>query len=306
MSSRVIILEGPDGSGKTYLANALSQVYGYRIVKTDRPMPGENLFKTYTDALMEALRDHRPVVFDRHYLGESVYGPIMRGIDTLGDQGKALIERIVAARGVRLLICLPDFSQNLANWSGKAEDYLTKVDQLRKIYRAYEQAFCHLDGFAETYNYLRDGENLEWLIEPREALPIFCTGYPKARYLVVGEVTNDLQCRWDLPFHCLGGSSRYLWDRMRSLKVPEEHFMWANALNMATGEPNRFEFLNDPASAVERVIVLGKVARTVLNGKLDPDTLGKIMEVPHPQYWKRFHAREEDVYENLLREALGI
>ena len=134
--SRVVILEGCDGSGKTTLANYLHQQYNYRIIKTGPPAPDRDVAVTYLDALHDALTYPGRTLFDRHYLGEAVYGPLLRGVDKMGQDGLAIIERVIAARGVKLIICSPPWGALVKGWSGK-DDLLKKETQLRWVSDQY-------------------------------------------------------------------------------------------------------------------------------------------------------------------------
>jgi hypothetical protein len=136
----IIILEGCDGSGKTTLANWLRDELGYHIVKTGPPAPGASTFKSYTTALLEAVEaavynGHR-TVFDRHYLGETIYGPLLRGRDTLGILGRDLIEGIIRSCGAVVVICAPPWEVLVKGWSGK-DDLLKRESQLKQVNDAY-------------------------------------------------------------------------------------------------------------------------------------------------------------------------
>ena len=136
----IVILEGCDGSGKTALANQLRDELGYHIVKTGPPAPGESTFKSYTTALLEAVEvavynNHR-TVFDRHYLGETIYGPLLRGRDMLGIHGRDLIEALIVVCEAVVVICAPPWEVLVKGWSGK-DDLLKYESQLRAVNDAY-------------------------------------------------------------------------------------------------------------------------------------------------------------------------
>ena len=136
----IIILEGCDGSGKTTLANQLRNEFGYHVVKTGPPAPGESTFKSYTTALLEATEaavyDGRHTVFDRLHIGETIYGPLLRSRDTLGIQGRDLMEALIAACGAVVVICAPPWEVLAKGWRGK-DDLLKHEPQLRVVNDAY-------------------------------------------------------------------------------------------------------------------------------------------------------------------------
>ena len=133
---KVIILEGPDGGGKTTLANWLHNTHGYNIVKTGPPGPGD-VTATYLNALTAAIERPDKTVLDRLHLGEAIYGPLLRGVDRMGPGGLAAIEWAIAnCSDVRLVIVCPPWDVLVEGWRSK-DDLLKDERQLRTIYDAY-------------------------------------------------------------------------------------------------------------------------------------------------------------------------
>jgi hypothetical protein len=310
MSSRVIILEGPDGGGKTTLARHLNEKYGYVTMKTSQPKDGEDLFTSYTTSLLQATGSWRPIVFDRHYLGEPVYGPIMRDADLLGTRGRRLLERLIVSRGVHLVLCLPTWEKLLQAWKDKnGDDYLRNEDQLAKINTAYHRQLekihmpvANVLGYrwSETDGPAEESRLMHALFEPIWSCPSFMTGWPQANTLIVGEQVNLAAVPWDLPFHHLGGSSEWLLDRLDDAQVHEVDLCWANALDRS-GNFNKLELATTAFPSLRRVVALGDVAANLCCKTL-PNV--ECVNLPHPQYWKRFKSRQVDEYTRLLQEAI--
>lgn len=113
MGYQVIVLEGPDGAGKTQLAQRLSEDLGLplaqKFVKSDGEGSGTNdLFgEAYRDVV--TMMDKPPMIYDRHPLiSEYVYGPIVRGIlppDFVMPQAHATLRLL--AEQVHVIWCLP-------------------------------------------------------------------------------------------------------------------------------------------------------------------------------------------------------
>ncbi len=71
-----IVLEGPDGGGKSTLATLLSEITGMPVAPGEGPpkAPGEIVARIFR------LQELDGVIFDRHpIVSESIYGPIIRG-----------------------------------------------------------------------------------------------------------------------------------------------------------------------------------------------------------------------------------
>ena len=149
---KVIILEGVDGSGKSTLARRLHDTCGYEIIKTGPPAPRVNVTMVYLNALLQAIYQPEYFVFDRLHLGEAIYGPLLRGIDRMGSDGLALVERVIAEHGdrVRLIICCPPWDILVKGWRSK-DDLVKDEATLRKVCDAYMEHAVRLG--VRTYDW---------------------------------------------------------------------------------------------------------------------------------------------------------
>ena len=296
-AASVIILEGPDGGGKTTLARWLRDQRGYQIVKTNAPSPKENVFKSYTDSLLAAVESGQPTVLDRHYLGEGIYGPLLRGEDRLGRQGRDLLERLIAACGVRLVICSPPWAELVKGWAGK-DDLLKRQAQLRQVRQAYLSEARRLG--LEVYDWTRAADGPVSYLKVMPSLPDGVTGYHTADVLFVGERAGKKTVVWDLPFHNVTGSARYLWESLQSVDGWEERRgAWTNAFD-AEGKPRALWMIVKALSRTRRVIALGDIAHRECKHQDINDVV-----VPHPQYWRRFHHNDMITYTKKLEDAIN-
>ena len=74
MRAAHLVIEGPDGAGKTTLAQALC-ASGYAYRHEGPPPPTVPALRYYAGILA---RLEQPTLLDRFHLGELVYGPIVR------------------------------------------------------------------------------------------------------------------------------------------------------------------------------------------------------------------------------------
>lgn len=134
---KVIILEGPDGSGKTTLAKVLAEDHKYKIVHNGPPETKElDLF--YIGQLYGANSDSKPTVFDRLHLGERIYGNVMRNKSLINPMEEKIIERHSEAMDAQIVLCLPPWRIVLENWvRNAANEYVDSVAKLETIYDAY-------------------------------------------------------------------------------------------------------------------------------------------------------------------------
>jgi hypothetical protein len=148
----IVILEGPDGGGKTVLAKLLEQKFGLRYHHEGPPPPGVHPLVHYGNLLASARRMDGGVVFDRLALGERVYGPIFRpdGGDRLGDDGWFVIQATTRALGAIQVLCLPPYEPCHATWAKRKEEGGEMyADRFREVYSAYTR-------FVQTQDYVYD------------------------------------------------------------------------------------------------------------------------------------------------------
>lgn len=113
-----IIIEGPDGAGKTKLARTLCFALGMDYHHEGPPpigaRPGEHYLKVLNNT-------HKPTVFDRFHLGEIIYGPLLRGAGGLNPGEVRDLNWASAIRGGQVILCLPPWETCLANTRVKEE-----------------------------------------------------------------------------------------------------------------------------------------------------------------------------------------
>jgi hypothetical protein len=309
----IIICEGPDGAGKTTLANEFVKL-GFEYVHNGAPQPGEDLFETYTKQILRfGLQD---VVFDRLHLGEIIYGTIVRGKSLLTIEQIRLLNRLIYSRGATTFFCLPKFDTVFANWSARhGQEYVRLPMHMRQIYDMYRSLLQEYQGLnhqvIDYENYL--GPN-EWQT-PRDTpfLNEGVIGNPKARYLFVGEKAGGPH---DLAFYSDQRSSHFLNECLWEAGYSESELAFTNAYTM-NGQPRRLAVLT--GALQNREYKFGNLAGPIrqayrtFDGPQTVITLGELahrrceieelehFQAPHPQYIKRFKSRQRWRYVELLK-----
>ncbi len=307
---RVVILEGPDGGGKTALADRLVQRYGFAY-RHEGPPRGSNvsLLHRYGRKLERAAygHGHRGVVFDRFHVGETVYGPVARGEDQVGRDGLTVMDRLLTATDSRLVFCLPPFSACLDVWSRRhaaGEEFITSKRNLRRVYDLYAKyAATHPNRMIYDWrNVDQEKTVLGYCTGPRRRLPRHVTGSPWASVLFVGErVNRSLEIAGlDLPFFDNNGSSAYLNDCLRRAGFVETEMAFVNAL-WPGGRRRDLNKVLEELPRVKVVVALGKVAEEVI---MRQRIYLRFTWYPleHPQHRKRFHHHRRAPYLRRLRE----
>ena len=143
--STLIILEGPDGAGKSTLARKLYRAMGPRTKYFHHgPYHGvaeDKLAIEYLSSIEDALADDRDVILDRSWISEKVYGIAYRcGLNRMAEWQEPVeyIIKNVSYMKTLIVFCLPPWETVRANFEARvAEEYLSGLGPLRVVYDAY-------------------------------------------------------------------------------------------------------------------------------------------------------------------------
>lgn len=287
----MIILEGPDGAGKSTLAEQLGA--GSKILHCG---PKLNTFRQF----QALIHDHPIGVWDRSFYSELVYGPVCRGRSGLDLLDLAYLELECAARGGRviwltqpaetLMTRRPNFYKQI-NVDILRDSYEQVKAQSRLYTRTYLNPGPHLKPQGKRWPHRGVGGGNVVLLGDQLHRPEFGPGHPA----------------WDRaplvhlrPFD--GSHSGYY--LIRALLTLDRYSPHNVYLTNAT---KVWSTRSDDALAAELnavgprlVVVLGnnaeRVARRVWHGA--------VKKVPHPQHRSRFHFHQLAKYAKLLEEAI--
>ena len=112
-----VIIEGPDGAGKTSLARFICHRHTMAY-HHEGPPPDGSALHHYAGLLMNTTK---PTVFDRLHLGELVYGPLLRGDSKLAPADVDLLNEVILNRCITVVACLPPWETCFANNRDKDE-----------------------------------------------------------------------------------------------------------------------------------------------------------------------------------------
>ena len=146
----MIIVEGPDGSGKSTLVRHLAEFYELPIAPrvVDRDTNAMVELKEWTEKNVQS--PHENIIHDRHRLiSELIYGPVLRYRPEPGfDDIKWLVKQLSGLyhRVCPLVIyCLPPFETVLSNLkNGQDNEFIVNSGQARTLYHLYRMR-CAID-----------------------------------------------------------------------------------------------------------------------------------------------------------------
>jgi len=257
----IILLEGPDGAGKTTLAEKLRAIISKtaaNMVHSVRHGPyaglsSEELCKLYFRSMSPALTFNDELIMDRSWLSEPIYADAYRdGYSRVDMPRRRMLERIALSRGAVVVLCQPDFEVCEQAFSARlGDEYLDNVDQLRQVYSAYEALALQTHLTVVHYDYVHDSiEELFARIKTASVTNKSVGGgaFAKDNYLMLcdkGPQMNVKPSAVVVPFVNFldnDGPSRMLATALEEEGVPESKLYWANTQS-ATGAPTDASFI---------------------------------------------------------------
>jgi len=188
MDSKTILIEGPDGAGKSSLARAIFGAVQanrgqYSYIHNGLYPDSETAFAAYYSqqrevleihALARALGKEHIQVQDRGAISEYIYGMAMRGYSCKPALDE-FMEEFAMCENNYLVICLPPLSVCKANWSVRAkkkDEYIeneNRFEQVHRLYREYAMELVDSSIFGyrlivTDYQTNRDGLVINWSI----------------------------------------------------------------------------------------------------------------------------------------------
>lgn len=298
---QLIILEGPDGAGKSTLAERYA-AQGFWVVHLDRFPRVKNLARLHLEAMTPALNRHRAVVLDRAWMTERVYGEVYRsGANRIPVPLARMLERVAARCPTRVLLCLPPVEACLKAFrSRRDQEYLKGEDDLRRVWERYAELHARqqLTSLPTDVVDYTDGHTrtlAPWTIPHPGGR---AAGRWDAPIVLVGEGSSehtDADPLAQYPFVQLGagGCSRWLAAQLEEGGISEASLLWANA---SDPEVDKVIF----ARPRQAVIALGSAALK----RLHELGIEAYAVVDHPQHAKRFKHRDPYPLIKHLKEVL--
>lgn len=132
----LVVIEGVDKAGKSTLAERLKRELGWNVVHFGKPGPDPFLeYNTFLDNLTENL------ICDRFFLGELVYGPLLRKKQSITQKQIKIIESKCNRIGTIIIHANPKYKTISDRFDKLGDDMITE-SQNATAYIAFKKVFA--------------------------------------------------------------------------------------------------------------------------------------------------------------------
>ncbi|WP_129839482.1 hypothetical protein [Streptomyces sp. RFCAC02] len=143
-----LVLEGPDGVGKSTLAERFAVQHGFRVIHSPRTPDHLDLATRYREILSGAGR----ILFDRCFISELVYGPLHRGRSRITwSEALDLAESVINRKGlfVHLTAPPPVIHQRLLDRDGES----VGLGEVAALVTGYQRVFTTLADYTKVLTF---------------------------------------------------------------------------------------------------------------------------------------------------------
>ena len=142
-----IILEGPDKSGKSTLAESL-RCLGYSVMHSPYNPNHENIYKYYQNLIIQPTS---PVVFDRMFISEMTYGETFRGSSRLTEEDYINLLKQLSDNGYILFYLRDDLQRLRERLLADSDNHDFILAKLEDLILSYDEHIKQAAQFITVY-----------------------------------------------------------------------------------------------------------------------------------------------------------
>lgn len=302
----MIIIEGPDGAGKSTLVRTLRRDYGSAVVKPYYPKTQQLSYYLHTGPLYEGY------YLERYYLSEVVYPRFKLNRDPMEDWKQFQIEAALYQYAPVIFYIRPDRETIIENINFRGDHYVSE-DEVDRMLVEYDAAIDRSHIPVVTYDYKED--DLDEKI--REARDLHKENHEIAEYfhqwlssgnclseegiMFIGEEPSNKSVGEGFirAFISDKGSSAFLHQILWKAGVYE------NEMPYFTNWGKGFDNDDDKLTAINQEIERLNPRHVICLGKEIHEKVGQGTYVEHPAYVKRFHSKNYQFYIDKIKQFVN-
>lgn len=252
MRKPIIVLEGCDGAGKSTLAGRIASMLNEPTAIFHHGsyvgLTGHEIAQKYVDSMLPALYGDAPVILDRCWHSEAIYGAVYRnGLNRLTTATVRMLDRLALTCGGAMVLCDPGRDGVIESFRQRRQlEMLDDEKQLLDVWNLYDRSRSFFGRSLNTVNYSYKDDRVETLMDlisdkasriPESVDSNSIFGRWGASSIVVSHGTADVSCAgptqptgWSFPFVSFSNSSYSAWltNLMSMQNVCERQILWAH------------------------------------------------------------------------------
>lgn len=146
-------MEGNECTGKTTEAEHLAKMLDGRIEHFSAPKTPEeaaNYWKVYLKAIMQ-VADNETVIFDRSWISDMVYGPVLRHTEEMTLEMANLLNIAAASKGGRVIYCCAPLKVITARWRKRGDWLIKDAKTLSSLQARYAYVMTQIKNIPVYY-----------------------------------------------------------------------------------------------------------------------------------------------------------
>lgn len=294
-----VIIEGPDGAGKTSLIKKLQHDRGWPVAHVVQPV-----IPNVRQMLNLASCD--PIIFDRYHWSPIVYGEVLRFGPELTPYDVWALEGHLMNRGFVVILCLTDPStMRENNWKAdQLWDAVREYDVVVKLRKGYQNLTSRTTLPLKTFNYQKHSfEMFDEFVETHSmpSGPVNVLGHIKPDVWFVGDERADKGSKGiTIPFYDIEIYGKLLSGTLLYKSLIDNGLTWDSGVALSNSAGEDLRLMYDQLGRPRQIVALGAVASKRLHSTHIEHTM-----VSHPQWWRRFRYSDPEGYAQKIKEAVG-
>lgn len=151
----IVIVEGPDGSGKSTLCKQLVAIMGAKYRHFSYPTSTDEanaLYETYSTFLQKVVQNNEDIIIDRMWPSTQVYGEVLRGKSEITEKQAASLEATIKNHAI-IIYCTGNAENMWHSCVERGEDYVTGFKDFYSICRKYDEVMLEQKHLIPVFTY---------------------------------------------------------------------------------------------------------------------------------------------------------